>query len=496
MLKIRVVKTASKAQAVQLVYYKDSKRVVYKHIGSAHTEEELKALKAIAQDFLARHTPVLPLFKEDASKHLIHLDKCEFRGVYYSFFHQIFGQLIGAMGFSATKQQLLFDLVVMRIFEPASKLRSIELLKDYFGIHHHRQRFYGIAPGWLSLKDEFEQKIVSFARRQYQFDYNLVFYDVTTLYFEAFEEDELRKNGFSKDSKSQQPQILIGLLVSKEGFPIGYEVFAGNTFEGHTILPVIKRFIQKDKAEKLTVVADAAMISDENVKELEANNLRYIVGARIRSLSDRITMAIVKSMDRIDGEIVRISTDKGFLICDFSSARYRKDRYELEKQIKRAQEIVSRPSRQKRAKFVQEKGGKIGLNEALIEKNRHLLGIKGYFTNLKEDEVSNTAIIGRYHELYRVEQAFRISKNDLEMRPIFHFKEEPIKLHILICFISLALSKHVELQTGVSIKKFVYEAKKVTDARIFNKITQEEYRMRTSLPQAMKDYLRKLKLPH
>ena len=106
----------------------------------------------------------------------------------------------------------------MRIFEPASKLRSIELLKDYFGIQHHRQRFYDIAPEWLSLKDEIEQKIVNFAKNQYQFDYNLVFYDVTTLYSEAFEEDKLRKNGFSKDNKSQQPQILIGLMVSKEGF--------------------------------------------------------------------------------------------------------------------------------------------------------------------------------------------------------------------------------------------------------------------------------------
>ena len=184
------------------------------------------------------------------------------------------------------------------------------------------------------------------------------------------------------------------------------------------------------------------------------------------------------------------------MICDFSSVRYRKDKYGLEKQIKRAKEIVSRPSGQKKVKFVQKKGSKVSLNEELIEKNKQLLGIKGYFTNLKEEEVSNSMVIERYHKLYRVEQAFRISKNDLEMRPIFHFKEEPIKLHILICFISLALSKHIELQTGISIKKFVYEAKRVTDARLFNKITQKEYRMRTSLSQAMKDYLRKLNLSH
>ena len=183
------------------------------------------------------------------------------------------------------------------------------------------------------------------------------------------------------------------------------------------------------------------------------------------------------------------------MICDFSSVRYRKDKYELEKQIKRAKEIVSRPSGQKKVKFVQEKGGKVSLNEELIEKNKQLLGIKGYFTNLKEDEVSNSllSVITSFIEWNR---RLEYQKNDLEMRPIFHFKEEPIKLHILICFISLALSKHIELQTGISIKKFVYEAKRVTDARLFNKITQKEYRMRTSLSQAMKDYLRKLNLSH
>lgn len=162
MLKIRMVKTASQSQAVQLVYYKDRKRVIYKHIGSAQTEKELKELKAIAQDFLEQHAPVLPLFKENTSKNLIHINKCEFKGVYYSFLYQIFEQLIASMGFRSIKLQFLLDLVIMKISEPASKLRSIELLKDYFGIEHHRQRFYDIAPEWLSLKDEFEQKIVNF----------------------------------------------------------------------------------------------------------------------------------------------------------------------------------------------------------------------------------------------------------------------------------------------------------------------------------------------
>jgi transposase len=121
----------------------------------------------------------------------------------------------------------------------------------------------------ISLKNQGFEKVKDFAQKKYGIDYSLLFYDVTTLYFETFEDDNLRKTGFSKDSKSQQPQILVGLMVSKEGFPLAFDIFPGNTFEGHTILPVVKAFIQKNNVKQFTVVADAAMISAENIKELK-----------------------------------------------------------------------------------------------------------------------------------------------------------------------------------------------------------------------------------
>ena len=124
------------------------------------------------------------------------------------------------------------------MIEPSSKLMSMELLKEYFGIKHRRQSYYQTAPQWPTLKSKAEAISLRFAREHYAFNFDILFYDATTLYFETFEEDELRKNGFSKDNKSQQPQILVALMVTKEGFPIAYEVFAGNTFEGHTIIPV------------------------------------------------------------------------------------------------------------------------------------------------------------------------------------------------------------------------------------------------------------------
>src|SRR5690606_26101399 len=143
-------------------------------------------------------------------------------------------------------------------------------------IKYRRQKYYDCAPQWLDLKTKVEAIAVKFARTHYDFNYNLVFYDVTTLYFETFESDDLRKNGFSKDNKSQQPQILVALMVSKEGLPIAYEVFAGNTVEGHTIIPVLKSFIIKNKVKNFTVVADAAMIGTETIQAGRTNSINYI----------------------------------------------------------------------------------------------------------------------------------------------------------------------------------------------------------------------------
>ncbi|MBK8926315.1 MAG: IS1634 family transposase [Crocinitomicaceae bacterium] len=200
-----------------------------------------------------------------------------------------------------------------------------------------------------------EKKVVDFARRYYSFNYDILFYDVTTLYFETFKEDELRMNGFSKDNKSQQPQILIALMVSKEGFPVSYEVFSGNTFEGHTIIPVINDFIKRNGVQNFTVVADAAMISSENVQQLIQNNINYIVGARLANVSATMLDTIDKNINRENGKSIRIKTDNGYLICSYSDVRYRKDKHEMEKQIDKAKQVIAKPSKTKKLKFTQTK---------------------------------------------------------------------------------------------------------------------------------------------
>lgn len=349
-----------------------------------------------------------------------------------------------------------------------------------------------MAPGWIEFKDEVERAVLSFAKKCYSFNYELLFYDVTTLYFETFEEDELRKNGFSKDNKSQQPQILVALMVTREGFPIAYEIFSGNTFEGHTIIPVVKTFIERNQVKEFTVVADAAMISADNIRELTRNNINYIVGARLGNISDEFLETIDKNICREDGKSIRLKTELGYLICSYSSARYRKELHEMSNQIEKARKVVDQPSKTKKLKFIQTKNQKVMLNEKLIDKTKKILGIKGYYTNLEETVADNKTIIERYHELYKIEQAFRVSKNDLQTRPIFHFKEQPIKLHVLICFVALVVSKHVELQTGVSIKRFIDESKKIVDGQLLNQITNKVAIVKAEPTAKMREIIQKL----
>lgn len=494
-MKIRVVKTASKAKAVQIVRYKNNKRVILQHIGSAHSETELDELLIIAEEWMKNFSKQLSIFPDESPNKLIHLNHCTFIGVQYNFFYQQINVIQDKMGF-AELPRLLNDLVTMRIFEPASKLRSLELMEQFFGIKHSRKSYYKIAPLCVDLKEKVEMKVVDFAKAHYLFNFDIVFYDVTTLYFETFGEDDLRKNGFSKDSKSQQPQILVALVVTKEGFPITFEIFSGNTFEGHTIIPTIKDFIKRNKVKEFTVVADAAMISLENIVQLSQNDINYIVGARLGNLTAKLFETIDQQIVRQDGKSIRIKTDLGYLICSYSSVRYRKDLYEMNKQIEKAKQVIEVPSKGRKQKFTKTNDQKLGLNEELIEKTKKLLGIKGYYTNLEEKIMDNKTIIERYHELYRIEQAFRVSKSDLQTRPIFHFKEQPIKLHILICFMALVISKHIEIKAGISIRKFLDESKRVVDGLILNQMTQKTVTIKAERTPKMDQWVAKLFPPH
>ena len=499
MYHIRTTKTASGSTAVQVVSYVKRKVKVAKHIGSGRTEQEIQTRRKMAQIWVKRNEKQKILFDkpDQANQELIMLlSKCEYKGFRYQFIYEILTKLIDRFEFTSLGNQLLRDLVIIRIIEPASKLRSLELLGEYFGLNHRRQTFYESLPAFIKLKGKVEELAVKQAEKELAFDFTLVFYDVTTLYFETFTPDELRKTGFSKDNKSQQPQIVIGLVVSKEGFPVAYEIFPGNKFEGHTLIPIIKRFKKKQKINTLTVVADAAMISLDNIKALRKHWLNYIVGARMGNISLKNLRYVSDILNRQDKASLRIPTKYGELVADFSLKRYRKDKREMEKQIEKAKELLRNSQAVKRAKFLKNRDkNRYELNKELIDKTKLLLGIKGYYTNL-DLLVSDSTVIDHYHNLWRVEQSFRVAKDDLETRPIFHFKEEPIKVHILICFMALAVSKYLEIKTARSLQQVIKTLKQVTDAQLWNTLTDQEIVMRSKIPEEVKDILKKLNLSY
>ncbi len=523
MLHVRTTTTASGATAVQVIRYLYRRRIIVKHIGSAHNPEDLTSLKKIASQWIehAFHQPALfPLDKKETILPLVSIDKLRNLGFRYTFAYETLTSLLGMFGLSDKKYKLLLDLVMIRIIQPASKLESFTLLAELFAIHHDRNVFYRSLPNFVGAKEPVEKSVIALAFKHFYFDFHIVFYDVTTLYFESFTEDEdkldtegniiekgLKKDGFSKDLKFNQPQIVIGLIVTKEGFPISYEIFEGNTFEGDTFIPVITGFKKKHAIESLTVVADAAMISFDNIKKLKANSLSYIVGGRMANLKrnemEEVSKALIgqspeqSELKKQDGTSTRIDTERGLLICDFSFKRYLKDKREMDKQIAKAKLQLKKNDGGKRVKFLKNKEKKKTeqiLNSELIEKTTLLLGIKGYYTNLVDTD--NKTIIDHYHNLWQVEKAFRIAKSDLQMRPIYHFKRPTIEAHILICFMALAACKYIELKTKKSTKIIIKLLKQVTDARILHTLTNEEIILRSEISTETEKILAMLSLSH
>ncbi|MCF8353250.1 MAG: IS1634 family transposase [Melioribacteraceae bacterium] len=478
---IRTTKTSSKAKAVQVVRYENRRMIIVKHIGSSHNPDELIKLKLIAREYIDKLTKQPSLFPNEQPKNLVNIKDFQYLGFRYGLLYETLHGLCKRFNFHRHRNQLLVDLVIARIIQPGSKLQAIEFLKEFLGIEHRREYFYRDLPKMKTIKEPIAQKILSIAKKEFNFNFSLIFYDVTTLYFESDRADDFRKPGFSKDNKFNQPQIVLGLIVTKEGFPLWYQIFEGNKFEGHTLIPIIKDFKKKHKIDTITVVADAAMISSENIKLLSSASLNYIVGARLANLRLSLIKTVSAKLKNSDGKTVRVKTELGDLICEYSEKRYRKDKREMDKYIKKAESLIKEPGKIKRAKYVKVQNQSYQLNKTLIEKNELLLGIKGYYTNLELSEVEDKTIIEHYHNLWQIEHAFRITKSDLQIRPIYHRKKEIIEVHVLICFMALAVCKYMELKTEQSTQSILKQLKSVTDARIKNRLSGQEVILRSEI---------------
>lgn len=501
-LKVRKVKTASGATAVQVIRYKSGKRIVVQHIGSAHTAEELVVLvreAEIACEQLSSQSTFFSMIEKPQK--LLHEEHLQLSSVTHCFAHTALRNCVRICGLNFL-HPLYQDLAIMRIIEPSSKLRTIELLMRYFNIYYSERTVYRLLPKLISHKDEIEIAAYKTARIHFKESFALVLYDVTTLYFESYESnDDLRARGFSKDDKSKQPQIVVGLLVTLQGFPLKHEIYKGNTFEGHTMLEVVKRYQEHYKDTKPIVVADAAMLSQENMTLLEDEGYQYIVGARLANASGSFINKLTSSLTKQDENTIRLHYPNRpySVVCAYSEKRARKDRREFDKQLTRANELIARKELGKRAKFVKKsKNHKdaLELNEELRAKTEKLLGIKGYVTNIPPETLSNEQIISYYQELWHVEQAFRMSKTDLRTRPIFHYTHDAVKAHVLLCFMGLMVGKFLEIKTSLSLKRVRDILWNVHEAHIKDELTGKNITLQTNLTEFNESKLAEVLKPH
>ena len=390
----------------------------------------------------------------------------------------ILNRVYDRIGFNAVGDDILRHLAIARVCQPMSKTATVEYLKSYFDEDVKLHKIYRYMDKLHNTQQEKVQQIsVAHTMDVLGGRIGLVFYDVTTLYFESAPDpsDELRQDGFSKDGKTSESQIVLGLLVSEDGYPLSYSVFNGKQYEGYTMIPVIDDFVRRFNLADFIVVADSGLMSENNVRLLESAGYKYILGARIRSESPKVKEWLL-GIDRKDGHCAEYGKKDGQrLIVSFSESRAKKNAHNREKGVARLQKAYARGTLTKDKvnkrgynKFLDiSKDVTVSINYGKIEEDARWDGLKGYVTNTDLDPVE---VIKQYHGLWVVERAFRIGKSSLEMRPMFHFTPKRIEAHICICFVAYKVYKELErnireLGIGMSVDKVLFYAKTIPTLR-------------------------------
>lgn len=477
---IRKVKTSSGATAVQIAQKAHGKIVRIDHIGSAHSQEDLETLFALARKrLLGGQQPLFaesPQFKVRLQQAVSHL------------LLEVLTEQYNYLGFNQLGDDIFTYLCIARIVEPTSKLDSIRVLGELGVTGLSKNRLYRCL-NQIIAKD-YRSTLVSRCLAYAASGITLVLYDVTSLYFEIQEEDAYRKSGMSKERRLE-PQIIVGLLVDQTGFPLGLHSFEGNTAETNTILPVIEEFKQQHKLSNITVVADAGMLSRKNLEALSIAGCTYIVGSRLQKIPYDIAQ-YKKTKELSDKQIITMELEEGQrIIYQYRAKRAALDLRNIEKQVSKAEKIINGTTTHKRAKFLSIKMQEKALNRALIDKAKLLAGIKGYVTNLT---VPDEQVIVSYHQLWHVEQSFRMSKSDLKARPIFHHKRDSIEAHLTVVLAALAIGKVIEKSTGMSIKRFVRTLRPVRSGVVL--INDKAYEAEAEISTEVKSLMHKLHSGH
>ena len=431
-----------------------------KYFGVARNDKELAALRSQAQLELRQlqvskseklHPPVV--WEGALEEHRI-----------VEGFHDIFGVMFDRLGLSPLFSRLRYcqlrDVTIARVAAPSSKCRTAALLTQNYSRPLSEDQIYRLMDRVQPHVDTIKGKIFEVTRHiAQQQKIDLLFFDVTTLYFESQKPDELRDFGYSKDHKIGETQVVLALATTSEGLPIGYSLFSGKTAEVKTLLHCLGEWRKIADIRDVVVIADRAMMSADNLQEMERQNIRYVVAAKLKQFTSKIKMQILM---RHEETAIQVGEEQVFakehnidgrrLIVSYSDSRALKDRSDRERLLSRLQKKVVGETNPRTLvtnrgylKFLDEKEkGKVVLNEQKIAEDSRWDGLHGIITN----DLSSPAgeLLARYRQLWVIEESFRINKHTLAMRPIYHFKPERIQVHVLICYLAFALSRYTQQQ--------------------------------------------------
>lgn len=464
---VRKKKNPSGVVSVQIIDKSSGKYVVRKTIGSSNDVDQIEKLASLAHQWIQDQTgqEILDFTNYEELTRTV-LDGVA--GVTISGVELLLGRIFDQIGFGEIDSDLFKPLVLSRLESPSSKLKTTDYLFKYYSLSIDVESIYRYMDKLYNTQKEKVQEIsYHHTRGVLADDIRMVFYDVTTLFFEIEKEDNLRKTGFSKDGKHQHPQIVLGLLVSVGGYPLAYDIFEGNKYEGDTMLPIIDAFKERYQFEHLTIVADSGLISNNNITELEERGYRYILGARIKNQPSQVTKQIC-ALDLKNGESKAIwKSENTVLIINYSEKRAKKDLFNRERGLKRLKKQVAsgkltKSNINKRGynKYLKIEGEmNVAIDREKFEEDAKWDGLKGYQTN--HISLSMEDVIENYRQLWKIEKAFRISKYDLKIRPIYHRKQRRIEAHICLSFAAYKVYK--ELERLLHEKKATISAEKAID---------------------------------
>lgn len=492
---IRKKLNASGSQSIQVIQKINGRNKILKIIGSATTQQEIEKLLNLAKQEIERlcRQPKLFIGVSDVVVEQAYsaLSNSSIRTLGPEI---IFGKIYDTIGFNVIDESLFRHLVIARLAFPLSKLKTIEYLYRYQGIYLDIDAIYRFLDKLNDkLKPQVEKIAFAHTLKVLQGNISIVFYDMTTLYFEASDEDDLRKTGFSKDGKHQNPQIYIGLLVGLGGYAIGYDIFEGNIYEGHTLIPFIEKISLKFNLHKPIIVADAGLLSNDNIKALESKGYEYIIGARLKNESEKLKKQILKT-EFVNGTTLSFKKqNQTRLIINYSTKRATKDAYNrkrgltrLERQIRAGKLTKSSLNNKGYNKYLKLTGEvSIEIDYEKYNNDNVWDGLKGYVTNTK---LNNEQVLENYKNLWQIEKAFRMSKTDLRIRPIYHRLRNRIEAHICISFTAYCIYKELE--------RVLYQEKSNLSLKKAAELTHNMYQITYTLPESKHTKSRLLNMDH